>query len=168
MSRVWRTSQRGHSCRLVQQRYPDSVGADRTGRHIIVRAGGCGCVDTGHQVGGRSVVGSILDLHDADHIGIEFGDRGDELVFLLPKFECVVGPTAALIRSRPTDRAGTVQRREVVQHVVSAHDQRAADVRRSGTGVDPGEVDRCGRVDFVGTETLAQYTRQDGDRIAGA
>ncbi len=68
-----------HRGRLVDERHLDRVGPDDAGVDEVVGARSGDGVEPGDQVGDRRVV-VVLDLDEADDIGVEFDDRGDDLV----------------------------------------------------------------------------------------
>src|SRR5690606_26270750 len=107
----------GHDVRgAVHERHGDRVRPDDAGVDGGVRVRAHDGVDARYQVVYRRSV--VLDLHQAHHVGVQLGQRGDELRRLTVELEGVLGATRVVTR---------LERREVVQHVERRDAHAAAD-----------------------------------------
>ena len=108
---------RGHRGRLVDECHPDGVGADCAGGDVGVRPGAHGIVETAHEVGCRDIARVVLDLDQADHVGVD-GRRAATILSRWRSNSSACRRRGIPGSRRPTDVVHTVvQRREVVQHV---------------------------------------------------
>ena len=145
---------RRHACRLVDERDLDLVRADHARVDVGVRARAARGVEAGDEVGDRLVV--VLDLDQADDVGVELRDRRDDLRPL--PLELLRGVGAA-----------AVQRREVVEDVERADGEVAADVLRPVRArVGDAVVGSLGLLDPVEAEGEVQHARHVRHRVAAA
>ena len=116
-----RVGTRGHLGRLVDERRRDDVGAElRRGDEVVVPAPTLSLrASTSVATAGVAVV---LDLDEADDVGVDLGDRRDDLRLLAVELRLVV-------RAAPRTR---LEGREVVQHVEARDLRRAADLGHRG------------------------------------
>lgn len=122
---------RSHCAGLVEQRDLDRLSADRPGLDRRIRAGAGDGVQAGNEIRHGVVGGVVLDLDQAEDVGVDRGARGargDDLGALAGQFALVVGAAAVLAAARSADRAGIVERGEVVEDVERCDRDVAADV----------------------------------------
>ena len=111
---------RCHRAGLVDERLLDRVGADEAGVDVVVGAGrGRRVEGVDDLLGGLALV--VLDLDQAEHVGVDLPERRHDLVELAHPLRLGVGATAVLGPVGTADAGAVgrrlVDRREVVQHV---------------------------------------------------
>ncbi len=150
--------------RAVDDRVADCVAAAALRRQRY-RCPGAGA---GHRIQLRDEVGDgrvavVLELLQADDVGLQAEDRRHQLGALAGQLGGAVGAAAVGARAAgQAGRAGLVDRREVVQHVEAGDADVAADRRRRRRPrVAAGEARRLGRV-----EAVVRRARQRGRRQA--
>ena len=157
------SADRGDDGRAVDHADLDRVGADRAGVDVGVAR------QPGHDALERLDAGRVLQLVEADDVGVEAGERGEQLVALARELGRLVGVPAAaldvvrraaLVVERVAGRV--VGRDEEVERVHRGDADRAADgLRCSRARVGRGVVGGPGREDAVQAEVVAQ----DADRV---
>ena len=178
--------------RLVNHRHFDGVGARarvvyRTGvRHRRIQAGAHLGIERIHQVLYRCAA-VVLDFHQAHHIGVQPGQRLDDLAALARKFGRVVGAAAvagcgcaaqgAALAGQPAGGIAVEKGGEEVQHIHAGHPHIAAHRRRRGRAWVAGlHLHSGGRVDAVqpgtaggaGGRAKVNHTGDRAQRIARA
>ena len=108
----------GHGQVVVDQAHLDGIAADQTGGHIAVSAARIsweGRIESIHNDFQRGVVDVVLQLHQADHIGLEAMESRGEFAELTFQFLGRVGAAGgqATVGKSPA----AVQGGESVEHV---------------------------------------------------
>ena len=149
---------RFHRGRFVDEGLEDGVAADLSRFHRGVGAFPDPGVEGRHQiVDGGSVV---LDLHQPEYVGVKGGHGRDDLRLLpLELFWGVGAAGPGVVRGEGG---------EVVQHVERGDPQVSLLLRGGGTGIAGRVVGARGRLQPVGTETVAQHAGQVRNLVAGA
>ena len=161
---------------LVDQPDPDGILADGAGGDIVVGAGAHGVVEAAHQVGDGFVSEVVLQLDEADDIGVDGNDGGDDLVPLPGEFLRAICAAAFLDLVGTADPGTQVQRGEVVEHVETGDQECSADLlRRVRALIHPCEDDvlrRLQPVEVPGAargrdQPLVDDARQTSDSVPG-
>ena len=161
----------GHGQIVVDQAHLDGIAADQAGGHIAVgaaRIGWKGRIQPIHDGFQRGVIGVVLQLHEADHIGLEAKERRGEFAELTLEFLGRVG--AAGSQTTVGERAGGVEGGEGVEHVEAGQPELTGGGGggRPRPGVLVGEGQRSGGVQPVFAEVVPEHALNGGDRVAAA
>ena len=116
-----------------------------------------------------AVVDVVLDLDQADDVGVDRRQRRDDLVALPVSSSGDVRAAALLVVVGPADAPAVIDRREVVEDVEGGDLNVAAHRFRGGRPrVDSGVVGALRRLDAVEAERVVEYARHVGDGVATA
>ena len=161
----------GHGEVVVDQAHLDGIAADQAGGHMAVGAARIswqGPIEPIHDGFQRGVVGVVLQLHQADHIGLEAKEGRGEFAELTLQFLGCVGAAGgqATVGKSPT----AVEGGEGVEHVEAGQSQLTGGGGggRLRPGVLAGETQRSGGVQPVFAVVVPEDPLHSVDRVAAA
>ena len=160
---------RSHRKGVVDQTHLDRIAADQAGGHKAVgaaRAGGLGGVEPLHDRRQGGVIGVVLELHQADHIGLQTHQRRGELAELALQLLGAVGTARRL--AAVGEGASDIEGGEGVEHVEAGQPDLAGrgGCRCRRPGVLTAEAQRRGGVEPVFAEVVGEHTLHGSDRVA--